>query len=53
LSKRFNGVLEGLEVSYPSNAFLVAESVIMMPDVLIKINMKKEMNMQKGIENKL
>ena len=53
MSKSFNRVLEGLEVSYPSNDFLMAESVIMLPDVLIKINLKKETNMQKGIENKL
>lgn len=51
--KIFHDVLEGLEVSYPSNVFLVVESVIMLPDVLIKKILKKERNMQNGIENKL
>jgi len=41
LSRSFNGVLEGSKVSYLSNALLVVESVIMLSDVLIKINMKK------------
>ena len=53
LSRSFNGVLEGSEVSYLSNALLVVELIILLPDVLIKINMKKERNMQKGIGNKL
>jgi len=53
LTRSFNGVLEGSEVSYLSNALLVVELVIMLPDVLIKINMKNERNMQKGIGNKL
>ena len=53
MTRSFNGVLEGSEVSYLSNALLVVELVIMLPDVLIKINMKNERNMQKGIGNKL
>jgi len=53
LSRSFNEVLEGSEVSYLSNALLVVELVIMLPDILIKINMKKERNVQKGIGNKL
>jgi len=47
--KKFQWVPEDLEVSYPSNALHVVESTIMLPNVLIKINMKKGRNMQNGI----
>jgi len=53
LSRSFSGVPKDLEVSYLSNSFLLVESAIMLPNVLIKINMKKERNMQKEIENRL
>ena len=53
MSKSFNGVSEDLEVSYHSNYLLVVELAIMLPNVLIKMNMKRERNMQKVIENKV
>jgi len=53
LSRSFNGVPKYLEVSYLSNALIVVDSAIMLPNVLIKINMKRERNMQKEIENRL
>ena len=52
-SRSFNGFPKDLEVRYLSNALLVEESIIMLPNVLIKINMKRERNMQKEIENRL
>ena len=44
LSRTFNGVLEDLEVNYLSNALLVEESVIMLPNFLIKISLIKVRN---------
>ena len=40
-SRTFNEVLEDLEVNYLSNVFPVVDSIIMLPNVLIKINMIK------------
>jgi len=48
LSRIFNGVLEDSEVSYPSNAFLVGESVTMLPNFLIRI---KGRNLLDGTRN--
>ena len=45
--------MEDLEVNYLSNVLPVVESVIMMPNVFIKINMIKGRNLQNGIENKV
>ena len=53
MSRSFNGVLEGSEVSYLSNALLVVKSVIILPNFLLKINMKKGRNTQKPMGNKL
>jgi len=39
-------------VNYLSNVFPVVEFVIMLPNVLIKINMIKGRYLQNGIENK-
>jgi len=47
LLRSFNRVPEDSEVSYLSNAFLVVESFTMLPNVLIKINMKKEKEYEK------
>jgi len=48
-AKKIQRVLENLELRYHSNAFLVVELAIMLQNVLIKIIMKKERNMQKEI----
>jgi len=53
LSRTFNWVLEDSEVNYLSNVLLVEESVIMLPNVLIKISLIKVRNQQNGIENKV
>lgn len=45
-SRRFRG-------NYLSNVFPMVESVIMLPNVLIKINMIKGRNLENGIENKV
>jgi len=52
-SRTFNGVLEYSEVSYLSNALPVEESVIMQPNVCIKISLIKVRNQQNGIENRM
>ena len=53
LSRTFNGVPEDSEVSYLSNFFLVEESVIKLPNFLIKISLIKVRNLKNGIENKV
>ena len=53
LSRIFNGVPVDSDVNYLSNVLPVVESVIMLPNVLIKINMIKGRNLKNGIENKV
>lgn len=53
LSKTFNGVLEDSEVSYLSNALLVGESVTMLPNILIRIKLKKGRNLLDGTRNRM
>jgi len=50
LSRIFNVVLEDSEVSYPSNALLVGESVTMLPNVHIRINGR---NLLDGTRNRM
>jgi len=53
LSRTFNGVLEDSEVSYPSNALLVEESVTMLPNALIRIKLTKGRNLLDGARNRM
>lgn len=53
LSEIFNGVLDGSEVSYLSNALLVEELVTMLPNVLIRIRLTKERNLLDGTRNRM
>jgi len=53
LSRIFNEVPVDSKVNYLSNVLPVVELVIMLPNVLIKINMIKGRKQQNGIENKV
>ena len=53
LSRTFNGELEDLGESCLSNALLVGELVIMLPNVLIKIILTKVRNQLDGTRNKM
>ena len=53
LSEIFNGVLDGSEVSYLSNALLVEESVTMLPNVLTRIRLTKGRNLLDGTRNRM
>ena len=50
--RNIQGVLEGSEVSYLLNAFLVEESVTMQPSVFIKINLIKVKDQLNGTKKK-